>query len=138
VLAPLALEDMFSRLRSDFEAETAAKGLRLSVEGGAHVVMSDAVLLERIVRNLLSNAVRYTAEGAIRLTAAPAGDRVRIEVSDTGIGIRAEDRQRIFDEFFQIGNPARTSAKGMGLGLSIVQRLCALLGYELTLASEYG
>ena len=138
VLAPFALADMFGRLQSDFEAEAAAKGLRLTVEGGANVVTSDALLLERILRNLLSNAVRYTTEGAVRLTAAPAGDGVRIEVSDTGIGIRAEDRQRIFDEFFQLGNPARTSAKGMGLGLSIVQRLCALLGYELALASEYG
>ena len=138
VLAPFALADLFGRLQSDFEAEAAAKGLRLTVEGGANVVTSDALLLERIIRNLLSNAVRYTTEGAVRLTAAPAGDGVRIEVSDTGIGIRAEDRQRIFDEFFQLGNPARTSAKGMGLGLSIVQRLCALLGYELSLASEYG
>ena len=138
VLGPLALEDMFGRLRSDFEAEAAAKGLRFAVQGGTCVVKSDAVLLERIIRNLLSNAVRYTMEGAIRLTAAPAGNDVRIEVSDTGIGIRAEDRQRIFDEFLQLDNPARTSAKGMGLGLSIVQRLCALLGYELTLASEYG
>ena len=136
VLAPFALADMFGRLQSDFEAEAAAKGLRLTVEGGAHVVTSDALLLERILRNLLSNAVRYTTEGAVRLTAAPAGDGVRIEVSDTGIGIRAEDRQRIFDEFFQLGNPARTSAKGMGLGLSIVQRLCALLGYELALDFE--
>jgi signal transduction histidine kinase/CheY-like chemotaxis protein len=139
VLASFALTDMFGRLKSDFEAEAAAKGLRLAVEGGAQVVASDAVLLERIIRNLLSNAVRYTAEGTVRLTASPAGEAaVRIEVSDTGIGIRAEDRQRIFDEFLQLGNPARTSAKGMGLGLSIVQRLTALLGYDLTLDSEYG
>src|SRR5262249_46160746 len=138
VLAPLALEDMFRRLRSDFEAEAAAKGLHLAVEGGAHVVVSDAVLLERIIRNLLSNAVRYTAQGTVRLAAAAARDGVRVEVSDTGIGIRAADRQRIFEEFFQLGNPARTSARGMGLGLSIVQRLCGLLGYELALASEYG
>src|SRR6185436_11200121 len=139
VLAPFALADMFGRLKSDFEAEAAAKGLRLAVEGGGQVVASDAVLLERIIRNLLSNAVRYTAEGTVRLTASPAGEAaIRIEVSDTGIGIRTEDRQRIFDEFFQLGNPARTSAKGMGLGLSIVQRLTALLGYDLTLDSEYG
>ena len=139
VLAPFSLADMFGRLRSDFEAEAAARGLRLNVEGGAHIVVSDAVLLERIIRNLLANAIRYTVEGAVRLTAAPAGEAaVRIEVSDTGVGIRAEDRQRIFEEFFQLGNPARTRAKGMGLGLSIVQRLCALLGYELTVDSEYG
>src|SRR5262249_3108401 len=63
VLAPFALAEMFGRLRSDFEAEAAAKRLHLSVEGGGHVVVSDAILLERIIRNLLSNAVRYTAQG---------------------------------------------------------------------------
>jgi signal transduction histidine kinase len=138
VLTPFALAEMFARLKSDFEPEAAAKGLKLTVDGGAQVVTSDALLLERIIRNLLSNAVRYTAQGAVRLTAAPEGEAVRIEVTDTGIGIRAEDRQRIFEEFFQLGNPARTSVKGMGLGLSIVQRLCALLGYELALDSTYG
>ena len=130
VLAPFALGEMFGRLKNDFEAEAAAKGLRLKVEGGAHVVTSDALLLERIIRNLLSNAIRYTAQGAVRLTAAPAPDGVRIEVADTGTGIREEDRQKIYEEFIQLGNPARTSAKGMGLGLSIVQRLCGLLGYQ--------
>jgi len=138
VLAPFALAEMFGRLRGDFEAEAAAKGLRLTVDGGENVVESDVVLLERILRNLLSNAVRYTAEGTVGLAAAPAGGGVRIAVSDTGSGIRAEDRQRIFEEFFQLGNPARTSMKGMGLGLSIVQRLCGLLGYALALESEYG
>jgi signal transduction histidine kinase/CheY-like chemotaxis protein len=138
VLAPFALAEMFGRLQSDFEAEAAAKGLKLAVEGGAHVVTSDALLLERIIRNLLSNAIRYTAEGAVRLTAVSTGDRIQIEVADTGIGIREEDRQRIFEEFIQLGNPARTSVKGMGLGLSIVQRLCGLLGYELAVDSVYG
>jgi len=138
VLAPFALGEMFGRLKNDFEAEAAAKGLRLKVEGGAHVVTSDALLLERIIRNLLSNAIRYTAQGAVRLTAAPAPDGVRIEVADTGTGIREEDRQKIYEEFIQLGNPARTSAKGMGLGLSIVQRLCGLLGYQLALDSTYG
>jgi two-component system, sensor histidine kinase len=138
VIAAFALDEMFGRLRNDFEPEAAAKGLRLSIEGGGNAVTSDTVLLERIVRNLLSNAIRYTSEGGVRLTAAPAGGSVRIEVRDTGMGIRTEDRQRIFEEFFQLGNPGRTSRKGMGLGLSIVKRLCGLLGYEIMLESEYG
>jgi two-component system, sensor histidine kinase len=137
-LAHFTLREMFDRLRSDFTAEASAKNLSLSVDGGQCVVMSDPILLERIICNLLSNAVRYTSEGEIRLLAAPAEDRVRIEVRDTGVGVRPEHRERIFEEFFQLGNPARTSKKGLGLGLSIVKRLCGLLGYEMRLASEYG
>ena len=72
------------------------------------------------------------------IDAAPADGLLRIEVRDTGIGIRAEDRERIFEEFLQLGNPGRTSKKGLGLGLSIVQRLCGLLGYQIRLTSEYG
>lgn len=137
-LTHFTLDAVFNRLRDEFSAEAAAKGLRLSVEGGSHAVMSDAVLLERIVRNLVSNAIRYTPAGEVALSARPAGDRVRIEVRDTGVGIRPEDQQRIFEEFLQLGNPGRTSRKGMGLGLSIVKRLCALLGYSIDLASETG
>jgi len=96
------------------------------------------VLLERIVRNLLSNAVRYTAKGEIAVSATPVDGALRIEVRDTGPGIPPEDQRRIFEEFVQLANPGRTSAKGLGLGLSIVQRLCALLGYEIRLVSEPG
>ena len=137
-LTHFALATVFNRLRDEFSAEAAAKGLRLSVEGGAHVAMSDAVLLERIVRNLVSNAIRYTSAGEVALSARPANGMVRIEVRDTGVGIRLEDQQRIFEEFLQLGNPGRTSKKGMGLGLSIVKRLCELLGYSIEIASEAG
>lgn len=137
-LAHFALEEVFARLQTEFAAEAAAKGLRLSVSGGQHIVSSDPVLLERIIRNLVSNAIRYTPAGEVAVTAAPADGVVRIEVRDTGIGIREEDQQRIFEEFFQLANPGRTSSKGLGLGLSIVQRLCGLLGYAVRLTSEYG
>ena len=133
-----ALEEVFNRLRGEFAAEAAAKGLRLSIGGGQHVVMSDAVLLERILRNLVSNAIRYTSAGEVAVTATPTGGMLGIEVRDTGIGIREQDQQRIFEEFFQLRNPGRTSKKGLGLGLSIVQRLCGLLGYTIRIASEYG
>ena len=137
-LTHFALEEVFARLRSEFAAEAAAKGLRLAVGGGPHVVASDPVLLERIIRNLVSNAIRYTPAGEVAVSAAPADGAVRIEVRDTGIGIREEDQPRIFEEFFQLANPGRTSRKGLGLGLSIVQRLCGLLGYAIRLTSEYG
>ncbi len=133
-----ALAGIFDRLRREFVPETADKGLRLAIAGGSHVVASDAILLERILRNLISNAVRYTPAGEVAVIATPANGVLRIEVRDTGIGIRDEDQSRIFEEFLQLGNPGRTSKKGLGLGLSIVQRLCALLGYKIELTSEYG
>ncbi len=137
-LTPFALEDVFARLHGEFSAEAAAKGLRLAISGGEHVVSSDSVLLERIVRNLVSNAIRYTSAGEVAVTAEPADGGVRIEVRDTGIGIRPEDQPRIFEEFLQLANPGRTRTKGLGLGLAIVQRLCGLLGYAVRLTSEYG
>jgi CheY-like chemotaxis protein len=138
-LTHFPLDQVFARLQDEFAAEAQAKGLRLIVAGGGgHVVESDALLLERIVRNLLGNAIRYTSVGEIGLEATPANGSLRIAVRDTGAGIRPQDQQRIFEEFVQLSNPGRTSRKGLGLGLSIVQRLCALLGYEIRLASEPG
>ncbi|MEO7728106.1 MAG: hybrid sensor histidine kinase/response regulator [Burkholderiales bacterium] len=137
-LTRFALTDIFGRLRGEFAGETAEKNLRLVIASGPHIVTSDAILLERILRNLVSNAIRYTPAGEVAVTATLAGDGLRIEVRDTGIGIRAEDHERIFEEFLQIGNPGRTSKKGLGLGLSIVQRLCGLLEYRINVISEYG
>lgn len=138
VIVRLRLPEIFDGLRREFAPEAANKGLRLTIASGPHMVASDAVLLERILRNLISNAIRYTAAGDVTVNAVPADGMLRIEVSDTGIGIRAEDSDRIFEEFLQLDNPGRTSKKGLGLGLSIVQRLCSLLGYRVHLASEYG
>jgi signal transduction histidine kinase len=133
------LDELFNRLRKDFAAEAEAKGLRFSLEGGSHAVMSDPLLLECILRNLVSNAIRYTPHGEVQLRAVAEDESaIRIEVRDTGIGIRPEDQERIFEEFQQLGNPGRTSKKGLGLGLSIVKRLCGLLGYEIHLRSEAG
>ncbi len=137
-IAEFALSTVFERLSSEFEAEAAAKGLRLSIRSGDHFVTSDPVLLERIIRNLISNAIRYTSEGEIAVSGTRIAERLCIEVRDTGIGIRAEDQPRIFEEFFQLENPGRTSIKGLGLGLSIVRRLCDLLGYTIRLVSEHG
>jgi two-component system, sensor histidine kinase len=137
-LTHFPLEEVFGALRDEFAAEAQAKGLRLAVSSSDHIVLSDAVLLERITRNLLSNAIRYTSVGEVALSARPASGKVRIEVRDTGAGILEQDRERIFEEFYQVGNPGRTSKRGLGLGLSIVQRLCGLLGYTISVDSEYG
>jgi two-component system, sensor histidine kinase len=132
------IQSVLSRVGDEFRVEAAAKGLRFAIESRDCVVHSDAVLLERILRNLVSNAIRYTAAGTVSMS-VEAGDRIaRIGVRDTGIGIAPEHQQRIFEEFFQLGNPGRTSRKGLGLGLSIVKRLCDLLELPINIKSGVG
>jgi signal transduction histidine kinase len=133
-----AVNEVFDRLRHDFTAEAAAKGLGFTIAPTAALVYSDPVLVERVLRNLIANAVRYTETGAVTVDATPVDSSLRIEVRDTGVGIRTEDQQRIFDEFFQLGNPGRTGKKGLGLGLSIVKRMCDLLGCRIRVRSEFG
>jgi CheY-like chemotaxis protein/anti-sigma regulatory factor (Ser/Thr protein kinase) len=96
------------------------------------------VLVERILRNLITNALRYTQRGRVLVAARRRGARVLLQVWDTGPGIAAGERERIFEEFYQIGNPERNSRKGLGLGLSIVQRLAGLLGSPVELDSNPG
>jgi len=118
----------------------ASKGLDFRLEAGcdAHV-RSDRMLLGRIVRNLAENAVRYTESGHVALRCREAGDgTLYIEVRDTGIGIPADETERIFEEFHQLGNPERDRTHGLGLGLAIVQRLSRLLGHPVELRSEPG
>jgi CheY-like chemotaxis protein len=90
------------------------------------------------VRNLVDNAFKYTAAGGVTLRAELAGSTVRIAVCDSGPGIPAGERERIFEEFYQIGNPERDRSRGLGLGLAIVRRLAQLLGLQITLESEPG
>jgi signal transduction histidine kinase/CheY-like chemotaxis protein len=137
-VADFPLEDVFGRLRDEFTAEAEAKGLHLVVDKATHWAHSDPVLVERIIRNLLSNAIRYTPSGQVALSVIPGGEYLTIEVRDTGMGIRPEDQERIFEEFLQLQNPGRTSKKGLGLGLSIVKRLSGLLGSHVRLESKPG
>jgi PAS domain S-box-containing protein len=120
----------------------AAKGLEWEVvpnpATNPTIVRSDRVLLGRMLRNLIENAVRYTERGGLRVVCRPAGDRLCIEVADTGIGIPADHLPRIWEEFHQVGNPERDRANGLGLGLAIVQRIGHLLGYPIAVRSEAG
>ena len=138
----LDLEAMLHRVAGDFSNEAAAKRLRFSVRVSKAArdlrARSDPVLLERIVRNLLANAIRYTQSGGVVLTCRLRGGNWRIEVWYTGPGIRPDHHELIFDEFFQIDDPEREQAGGLGLGLSIVRRLSQLLGHPLTLRSAVG
>lgn len=121
------------------EAEAAArKGLRLRFRPTGLAVCSDPVLLEQILRNLISNALRYTEQGTVLVAARARGGQVLLQVWDTGIGIGEADQAIVFDEFVQVGNRARESARGLGLGLSIVKRSAAVLGHPLTLRSRLG
>jgi len=138
----LDLESMLHRVASDFSAEAAGKRLRFSTRVSKAArnlrARSDPMLLERIIRNLLGNAVRYTQTGGVLLACRLRNDEWRVEIRDTGPGIRTDLHKRIFEEFFQIEGPEREQAGGLGLGLSIVRRLSELLGHPLTLRSIVG
>lgn len=132
-----ALGPLLQRLRIDFKAEAEAKRLDLRVRRSGATVCSDALLLERVLRSLINNAIRYTQSGGILVGVRRHGANWRIEIWDTGIGIAPEQTDKVFDEFYQVGNPERDRRKGLGLGLSIVRRLAELLGHTLTLRSRY-
>jgi signal transduction histidine kinase len=134
----VAIRSILARVCADCAPGAEAKGVRLDWVGCSAVVDSDPVLLERIVRNLVSNAVRYTDRGRVLLGCRRAGGDLIVLVWDTGVGIPAGEQERIFQEYYQIGNAERDRAKGLGLGLAIVRRLTALLGAKLTLRSEPG
>ena len=129
---------LLTRLAREYDTEAAAKGLVLRAVRCNVLVETDPVLLERILRNLLSNAVRYTDRGRILFGCRHRDGAIRIEVWDTGRGIEPAAQSMIFDEFYQIGNAERDRAKGLGLGLAIVRRLGATLGLDITLDSAPG
>jgi signal transduction histidine kinase len=132
------LQPIFERVVQDCASDASEKGLRLVVVPTRAIVRSDATLIERIVRNLVSNAIRYTKAGGLVLGCRRAGGNVRIAVCDTGIGIEPTQLPQIFKEFFQVANVERDRAKGLGLGLAIVERLARLLGHAVTVASVPG
>jgi signal transduction histidine kinase/ActR/RegA family two-component response regulator len=133
-----ALQDLFDRLASAFHEEAVERHLRMRFMPTALAARTDPVLLERVLANLVSNALRYTQEGGVVVGARRRGDAVWLEVIDTGVGIPTEMQPRVFDEFFQVGNPGRDRRLGLGLGLAIVKRLVTLMGHELTLHSVPG
>ncbi len=131
------IQQLLARVCSDYGAEAETKGLRLVWRPCSAIVRTDPVLIERIVRNLVSNAVRYTDRGRI-VVGCRRQNGLRVEVWDTGRGIPLEKQQQVFREFYQLDNAERDRAKGLGLGLAIVDRLAKLLDCPLTLRSEPG
>lgn len=136
--APVDLDVLLHELHAEFEPQARDKGLALRLQGQEVWVLSDEVLLRRMLRNLLSNAVRYTDQGSVSLRVSEAPGGISVAICDTGVGIDPYDQERIFQEFQQLDNPARDRRKGLGLGLAIVRRLAALLDHRLALDSTPG
>lgn len=132
------MNDLLTLLRDQFTYHAQAQGLVLTVIGCSLWVESDPRLLEQMIRNLLSNALKYTKHGNVLLGCRRRGNSLSIEVWDTGIGIAETELQAIFEEYRQLDNVARERSHGLGLGLSIVQRLGALLGHPVEVLSTPG
>lgn len=137
-IAPVPLVDIFDQLDVEFAPQAAAKSLELSVEPISGWVATDRALLLRMLRNILSNAIRYTRKGRVVLCAHRSGSRLVVEVRDSGIGIPEGEIAHIFEEFYQVDNPERDRSQGLGLGLAIIDRLASLLGHPVDVRSAPG
>lgn len=138
-IAVVPLQPMLDDIVAQYRRVAASKGIALRCGPLADVpVCSDPTLLGRMLRNLVENAIRYTDHGHVQLACRLHGDVVTIAVEDTGIGIAADQLGRIFEEFHQVGNPERDKARGLGLGLAIVQRLSMVLGHPVDVRSTLG
>ncbi len=135
-LRPVVLNELFDSLIGSLGPLAQTKNLSLTARATDAAVISDPVMLRRILQNLLANAVHYTQAGAVKLTARRRGDQVRIEVWDTGPGISSAEQKWIFEEF-QRGSASETSRRGgFGLGLSIAQRMAETLEHPLSVCSR--
>jgi signal transduction histidine kinase/CheY-like chemotaxis protein len=132
---PFAVQPLLERVAAAQHAAARSHHVALKLRPTTAWALSDPVLFERIVANLVSNAVRYTPGGRVLIVCRRRGARLRLEVRDSGIGIPTEAQSIIFQEFVQLANPERARGKGLGLGLAIVRRLTDLLGHPLTLRS---
>ena len=139
--AAVRLRDVFSRLRLHFEPTAFEKGLMLSFHGEHRVAHTDPVLLERVLRNLVSNAIRYSDDGGVLVSCRARGGKLLLQVWDSGIGISEANLPRIWDEFYQAQSNRPLEAhhrKGLGLGLAIVKRLGALMEAPISVRSRLG
>lgn len=135
---PVELDGLFLALNQTFAGVAQERGLQLRLRSSGLWVRSDLQLLYRMLLNLIDNGLKYTQRGGVSVTARAVGQSVLIDVTDTGIGIPDAQRERIFEEFYQIDNPGRDRARGLGIGLSIVRRLAQLLRHPVSLRSRPG
>jgi signal transduction histidine kinase/CheY-like chemotaxis protein len=129
---------MLRRLRGEYEAKARDRNLDFRVIARDRAVMGDVTLVERALRNLIENALRYTNKGGVLVSARKRGRRIRIDVIDTGVGVPDDKQTEIFDEFIQLNNPGRDLGQGLGLGLAIVARLVPLMNGKIELRSTPG
>jgi signal transduction histidine kinase len=138
-LEPISLRAFLERMHGEFAPAARDKGLALTLDCPAEALIeTDPMLLERIVRNLLDNAIKYTEGGRVSVRVEPEERGYALVVADTGRGIREEDQARVFEEFYQVDNPERDRTKGLGLGLAIVRRLADLLQIRAEMTSGPG
>ena len=131
-----SLRETATLLIDEFQETANQKGLTLALVGGESVVYTDPILLTRILRNLVSNAIKFTERGYVRIELAELSSTlIEVSVCDTGIGIHEQDQEIIFKEYMQLGNPSRDRRKGIGLGLALVRRMCDLLKLDIRVAS---
>ncbi|MDQ2101948.1 PAS domain-containing protein [Azospirillum isscasi] len=137
-IATLPLRPLLEEIEAAYAPIASSKGLDFTVVQPAPdlAVRSDRLLLGRMLRNLVENAIRYTEEGHVRVFCEAPDGTVRISVQDSGIGISTEHQAKVFEEFHQVGNTERDRSQGLGLGLAIVQRLSRLLNHPVTVRSE--
>jgi CheY-like chemotaxis protein len=133
-----AMKPLLERICRDYAAEAKSKKVELVCKPTRAAVFSDPLLIERIVRNIVANAIACTDQGRVVVGCRKRGRSLTVQVWDTGRGIPENEREQIFQEFYQVGNPERDRSRGVGLGLAIVRRLTALLGHPLRLRSEVG
>jgi len=132
------IREIFQQLQGEFEFRAHAKGLQVEFDCQSEVALSDGMLLARILRVLLSNAIRYTDNGRVGAFCSNESGGLRITVRDSGIGMAADQLPMIFDEFYRIDNDPAARKNGLGLGLSIVERSARLLGTTVDVESELG
>ncbi|MGE5545435.1 MAG: sensor histidine kinase [Solirubrobacterales bacterium] len=137
-MAAASIAEVLAGIDAKNRVTAEEKGLRFRVRARCGTVVTDPVLLARILDNLIANAIRYTAKGGILVACRMQGGRAVFQVWDTGVGIPSEHQQAVFEEFFQVDNPERDRSKGVGLGLAVVRKASGLLGAEIALRSRLG
>ena len=133
-----AVSEMFKALGAQFSQTFEEQGLALRFANTELCIYSDPALLRRILQNFVSNARRYTREGAVLVGCRLRGDEIAIQVVDTGVGIAKRDQKAVFEEFHRLSDAAESTKRGLGLGLAIVARIGRLLGHEVSLRSKLG
>jgi len=134
----IPIQEMFRLLRDEFEGQAQAKGLQLQFSSQTDVARSDRMLLMRVIRILISNAIRYTKKGVVKVNCRREAEGISITVLDSGIGIAPDQLARIFDEFYRVDHDPVGKNSGLGLGLTIVERSVNLLGAKVEVESELG